>query len=66
MGRTGNGKGFKALRLIRLSRMLRLTWLEKTLGRYFDARYGVVTQIFSMVMLAMSIMLAAHCLACGW
>ena len=65
-GDMGSGKAFKAIRLIRLSKMLRLTWLERTLGRHFDARYGVVTKIFSMLILALSIIFAAHLLACGW
>ena len=60
------GKAAKALRLVRLTKMLRLSRLERTIGSHVGARYGMVSQMFSMIILFSAIFFAAHLLGCFW
>ncbi len=62
----GNFKAAKSLRLVRLTKMLRLSRLERIIGGHVGARYGMVSQAFSMVILFCAIFFAAHILACLW
>eukprot|EP01043_Picozoa_sp_COSAG02_P015947 COSAG02_NODE_691_length_18445_cov_23.541099_12_plen_784_part_00 len=62
----GNFKAAKAVRLVRLTKMLRLSNLERTIGSHVGARYGMVSRAFSMIILFSAIVFAAHLLACLW